>query len=80
MMEKFDLKQSLAWALDVSNHIALVHLRALLGVNLNKLSTKSSGNGNNLAPRSLDEAERIALVVARARRVASQSFNAKACS
>ena len=50
-------------ALDVGNNVSLRNLRATLGVNLNELAAEGCGHLNKLAPRSLDIAKDVSLLV-----------------
>ena len=53
----------LVLALDVSDDVALRNLRATLGVYLYDLAAQGCRNLNEFAPRSLDVAEYVALIV-----------------
>lgn len=50
-------------AFDVGNHVALVDVCTLLGVDFNKFATECSRNFKNLSVRVFDVAEEVALVV-----------------
>ena len=53
----------LLFAFDVGNHVALVHVRALLSVDLNEQTTESSGQFVNLAIVVFDVAEELTSLV-----------------
>ena len=62
-MNRICLIRGLVHSFDIGYYFALVYLAALLGVDLHEFASKSCRNLDKFAPRSLNIAERIALLI-----------------